>query len=113
MKFLKKIVKKIITYFIILVTKIDDNKVVCINFNGNGYGDNPKYIANELIKNNFCVIWLVNDINSPMPKEIKKVKYRSINAIYELETAKVVITNVTSGSKLIKIFREGSRRKIN
>lgn len=76
--------------------KIDTEKIVFDNFNGKGFGCNPKYIALELIEQNTkCkMIWLVNDMNTEMPQKIKKIKYGSFRAYYELATAKIWIDNV-------------------
>ena len=83
--------------------KIDEKKIVFDNFNGKGFGCNPKYIALEIIKEQLdCkMVWLVNDLNTEMPKQIKKVKFGSIRAYYELATAKVWIDNVRN-SKGVK-----------
>ena len=97
---LKKIICKLLSTKIF---KINNKKIVFDNFNGKGFGCNPKYIALELIKENVdCkMVWLVNDINTEMPKQIKKVKYGSIKSYYELATAKVWIDNVRN-SKGVK-----------
>ena len=80
---------------------IQNNKIVFSNFNGNlGYGCNPKYIANEIIKQNlpYDLVWLVNthkkniDLKN-FPKNIKIVNYRSTQALKELATAKIWIDN--------------------
>ena len=99
---LKNLIKDLVAYFFIIFTKVDKNKVVCSNFDGKGFGCNPKYIALELVKNGFEVVWLTNNLESDIPKNIRVVKKRSIKAIYELETAKVIVTNVTSGPRFIK-----------
>ena len=41
--------------------KVDGKKIVFLNFHGNGYGCNPKYIARELLsrRQDFTVVWLV------------------------------------------------------
>ena len=42
------------------------NKVVFRNFNGKGLGDDPKYIALELIRSfpDIKLVWLASDINT-------------------------------------------------
>ena len=78
------------------IFKVKNNKIVIVNNFGKGYGDNQKYICDELIKRNsdIDIVWLVNDINdSTIPKEIRKVKYNSLKSIYELVTAKIWIDN--------------------
>lgn len=75
--------------------ELSNNKIVFVNFMGRGYGCNPKYIAEEIIRQNlpYDLVWLVNDMNAPMPYKIRKVKYGGINSMYELATAKVIVSN--------------------
>lgn len=79
-------------------------KVVFANFNGRGFGDNPKYIANEILRQNlnWKLVWLASDNSIPFPSCIKVVKFYSIKAIFELSTAKVIINNVKNGLPYIK-----------
>lgn len=72
------------------------NKVVFINFNGRGFGCNPKYIALELLREQIDtkIVWLINNSNEPVPHQIKKVRWGSLFFYYELATAKVIVTNV-------------------
>ena len=74
---------------------VKKTKVVFINFSGKGYGDNPKYLAEEMIRQNkkWDLVWFVNDMNDELPKEIRKVQFGSIKMRYELQTSKVIITN--------------------
>lgn len=73
-----------------------ESKVVFINFNGRGFGCNPKYIALEMLceKINTEIIWLTKDVNETFPNQIKKVRWGSLLFYYELATAKVIVTNV-------------------
>lgn len=75
---------------------VDKRKIVFSNFSGKGYGDNPKYIAEQIIKNqlDFKLVWLVNEISDDFPDEIRQVKNMSIPALVELSTAKIWIDNV-------------------
>lgn len=75
--------------------ELADRKIVFVNFMGRGFGCNPKYIALEIMRQNlpFDMVWLVNDINEPMPAWIRKVRYGSVDSIYELATAKVIVTS--------------------
>lgn len=72
------------------------NKIVFVNFMGRGFGCNPKYIALELLRQRIpCdMVWLVGDVNEPMPDRIRKVRYGSVESVYELATAKVIVSNV-------------------
>ena len=98
---IKFIIKEIIFY---IFTNVKNNKIIFINFLGNGYGCNPKYIAKEIInqKLDYDLVWLINNTNEEMPSKIRKVKYESIKALYELATAKVIITNVKNDLRIIK-----------
>ena len=79
--------------------KINNNKIVFCSFYGNNYSCNPKYITEEFIRQNIdCeLVWLldkkkINDI-SVFPKRVRIVNYCSIQAFYELATAKIWIDN--------------------
>ena len=41
---------------------LQSNKIIFNNFNGRGYGDNPKYIAEELLRREmpYDLVWVVN-----------------------------------------------------
>lgn len=93
------IIKKLLYYM-----KVKNNKIVFNNFIGNGYGENPKYIAEEIIRRKlkFDLVWLINNPDSSIPKEIRQVKYGSFKGFYELSTSKVWISNVRNSDKPIK-----------
>jgi len=76
--------------------EISPTKIVFNNFLGKGYGCNPKYIAEEILRQNlpYDLVWLVRDLNEPMPAKIRKVLYGSVDSIYEVATAKVIVSNV-------------------
>lgn len=98
----KQTVKKILMYFF---SKFPvQKKVVFINFNGRGFGCNPKYIALEMLaeKTPYELVWLVSDLNESFPNGIRKVSFCSICSFYELATAKVIITNVLNALPFIK-----------
>ncbi|MEY2701522.1 MAG: hypothetical protein RLY43_142 [Bacteroidota bacterium] len=83
-------------FYFFRIFSIKNNKIVLCNFDGKGYGDNPKYIAEELIKNNrnLDIVWLVENINNhDFPDYIRSVNIRSIKAIFELVTSKVWVDN--------------------
>ena len=50
-------------HLVFFVFKIRANKIVVSNFYGKGYGDNPKYIVEELLKTekNLDIVWLVKN----------------------------------------------------
>lgn len=81
-------------------------KIVFDNFGGRGMGDDPKYIA-LYIKEHYPdvkLIWLLADMNTPMPDGITPVFIYSRKARYHLYTAKIWVDN-------IKNFRKTPKRK--
>ena len=72
------------------------NKIIFNNFNGRGYGDNPKYIAEELLRREipYDLVWVVNRKQDPtVPKAIRTVRAGSWREAYEYATAKVIVGN--------------------
>lgn len=85
---------------------IKKNMIVIQNFFGKGYGDSPKYIAEELLKDKkqkFKIIWLVKGkYYDNFPDEIKQVKRGSILEIYYLSTSKIWIDNARKHPGIVK-----------
>lgn len=86
---------------------LNRSKVVLSNFHGNGYGDNPKYIADEIIRQNldYDLVWLARrEIMKSriFPNKIRLVRVNSIRAIYEMATAKVWVGNVRQPRDILK-----------
>ncbi len=75
---------------------ISPRKIVFSNFNGRGFGDNPKYIAEEILQRELGLdlVWLVNDMKAVMPKGIRKVPLLTRRGRFELSTAKIIVNNV-------------------
>ena len=77
---------------------VDNKKIVFCSFAGHNYGCNPKYITEELIKQNIkCkIIWLyLNDNTKHLyNKKIHLINIQSERAIYEQATAKIWIDNI-------------------
>ena len=79
-------------------TPIVKNKIVFSNYFGKSYGCNPKYIADEIIRQNlpYELVWLVKNpeehINE-FPKEIRLVRYLSPESYKELASAKIWVDN--------------------
>ncbi|MBR4629678.1 MAG: CDP-glycerol glycerophosphotransferase family protein [Treponema sp.] len=88
-----------IFYLLVPFLKINKNKVVFSSFRGNKYGDNPKYIAEELHKEmpEMQLVWLINRLKNvseiDFPPYIKVVNQNSFKALYELATAKFWVDN--------------------
>ncbi len=93
---------------------VDNKKIVFDNFLGFGYGCNPKYITEELLKQNInCkIVWLVQNPKKSrknFPKKLKLVDIASEKAIYELSTAKIWVDNV----RKINLLKRGLEKKNN
>ena len=99
-----KLTLESLEYVITRPCRVKRNKVVFCNVWGNGFGDNPKYIALELIKyNKFDIVWLTKDMNDfSIPNGIRKVQYGSFQAVKELATAKVWVDNARKSMATIK-----------
>lgn len=93
MKFFKEIVKRILFFFICKFPL--QKKVVFCNFNGRGFGDDPKYITQELLKRNTSakLVWLTRSPSSEFPKGVKTVLYGSFFAKFQCFTARVWVFN--------------------
>lgn len=79
-------------------------KIVFDNFFGRGMGDDPKYIA-LYIKEHYPdvkLIWLLADMNTPIPDGIIPVFIYSRKARYHLYTAKVWVDNIKTCTKTPK-----------
>lgn len=75
---------------------IQRNKVVFLRDWGLGYGCNMKYLAEYILNNNlpFELVWVLNYYDNTIPDQIRQVKLSRIKSVYELSTAKVVVTSV-------------------
>jgi len=83
-------------YNVFRIFPIQKNKIFFQNNNGKGYGDNPKYIVEEILrrKHDLKIVWaVVPEFSGCFPETIKIVRYKSIWAIYEEVTAKIWIDN--------------------
>jgi CDP-glycerol glycerophosphotransferase len=83
-------------YYLFRIIPVQKNKIFIQNFNGKGYGDNPKYIVEEILRHglDFELVWAVRPVLSKdFPETVKTVPYKSIRAIYEEATAKIWIDN--------------------
>lgn len=77
---------------------VQKDKIVFLNFTGKGFGDNPKYIAEEILRRGspWKLVWLV-DGEAYVPDTIKKVQNRfGLKAFYELSTARCIVNNCKS-----------------
>lgn len=74
---------------------IKKKRVIFLNFNGRGYGCNPKYMAEHILNDDsFEKIWLLRPSASRnIPDGIKFVNIYSLKAIYYWATAQIWISN--------------------
>lgn len=85
-----------IPFYVFRIFPIRRKKIVFCCIEGTtGYTCNPKYIAEELIRRreNYELVWLVNDTTKKFPKEIKKVRNTLWNRAYHLTTAHFWVDN--------------------
>lgn len=81
--------------------KVNPNKIIFSNFHGAGYGCNPKYIAEEIIKQKlpYELVWVINEkssvIKENFPPEIRLVDQFSLQKMYDFVTAKYWVINTT------------------
>ena len=68
---------------------VNKKKIVFDSFIGQGYKGNPKYIAEEILKQNldYDLVWLLTDMSSQLPEGIRGVQYASVKSFIELATA--------------------------
>ncbi|WP_418868062.1 CDP-glycerol glycerophosphotransferase family protein [Segatella hominis] len=91
-----RLLEKCIDWFFYLPVK--NNKIVFLHDFGTGYGDSPKVLAQEIMRRGlpYDMVWLVNDMKLEFPHPIRKVLMSRIKSVYELATAKVIITTAKS-----------------
>lgn len=97
-KFFKRFLRHPRTALLSLVCyplRLSKKKVVFRNFGGKGFSDNPKYIAEEILKRgyNYDIVWLVDGDYDDIPKQIRRVKNSTLRSAYELSTANVIVIN--------------------
>ncbi len=80
-----------------LVLPVDGKKVVFSSYYGRGYSDNPKAIADAMLKNGTKakLIWLCKDEKeaASLPEGVMPCPYDSPKRIWELATARVWVDN--------------------
>lgn len=98
---IKKLCVRVVSLLFYLFP-IKRNRITVYNFMGNGYGDNPKYLVEELLKHgDYEIVWIVRDINVEMPKRIKKVRYNSLKSYYYMTTARLWLDTIRNNPKPI------------
>jgi CDP-glycerol glycerophosphotransferase len=83
-------------YYLFRICPVQKNKIVFCNFDGKGYGDNPKYIGEEIIKHDlkYDLVWLTDSrLKEQFPSNYRVIDIGSTKAIFELVTARIWIDN--------------------
>lgn len=83
---------------------VKNNKIIFFHDAGNGYGDSPKYMAEEILRRNlpYDIVWAVKDKNIIVPSSIRKTLITRIQSVYELATSKVIVTTLKGKYNLKK-----------
>lgn len=84
------------------VLPVRKKKIIFDNFLGNGYGDNPKCIAEKLLGRGLDLVWIAKNNNISLPDGIRAVKYGSLRMFYEISTSKVWVFNTRNVPKVKK-----------
>ena len=77
------------------------NIVIFDHFGGKGFGDDPKYIALNLLSRlkDYRLMWLVHDCkNTGLPQGIEPLKIASLKACFYLSIAKVWVASAKGGT---------------
>lgn len=103
---LKQRVKPILTLIIKLfgLMPIKNNKVLFSAFSARVYGDNPKYVAQQLLADCSDVdcVFVLRDPDIVLPEGLRSVKYNSLRYLYELATAKIWVDNTRKQDFIVK-----------
>lgn len=83
---------------------VNRKKVLFICYNGKNYSCNPKYIAEEMLRQNldYDMVWLLRDMAEYVPESIRKVPFFGKKALYELATAGIIISNTKNDLRILK-----------
>ena len=94
-----------LTCLVLRIFPIQHNKIVCCNMKGRRYGDNPKYIADEILSQNsgYEIVWLMlPEYQDGIPEGIRVAKYSYFSMLYELATAGIWIDSNTKPYGILK-----------
>ena len=82
-------------YSALRLLPVKRNKIIFNNFGGRGFGDDPKYIAQELLKRgeDLQLCWVVNDMQTPLPQGITPIQNGNFRTAIHYATAKVWVEN--------------------
>lgn len=80
------------------------HKIVMSHDGGGSYGDSPKILAEEILRRGlpYEIVWLVNSNDQKVPAPIRPSMVSRIRSVYDLATAKVIVTTGKYGMHLRK-----------
>lgn len=83
------------SFYLMRLFPIKKNKIAVVSFFGNGYGDNAKYVIDELLSQtkDYDIAWITKKNGQCFPAGVRAVAYHSLKGIYEQCTARVWIDN--------------------
>lgn len=83
---------------------IEKNKVVFTSYFGKGYGDNPKYVAEQLkVNKDLKLVWLLKKgQETSITNNVEIVKRGTIAELYHLATASVWVDNSRKHAGVLK-----------
>ena len=88
--------RRLVCFFCSLLP-LDNKKIVAISYSGRGYGDNPKYIVDELLKRDcgLKIVWMLkkDEWSTSLPPEVIPCRISSLKAIYHMCTSKIWLDN--------------------
>lgn len=89
---------------------IQKKKVVVMSYYGRGYSDNPKFIVEEMLRQNldYKIFWVVKNtqIDNHLPEKVRPLRLDSLAYVYHMTTAGLWIDNCR---KFFYGKREGQR----
>lgn len=95
MNMLMRILRRAFWYVCYLLP-VQKNKIVFISYYGRGYSDNPKYVAEALLRKNAPVqyVWITDDPeHADLPRGFRTAKLNSFAYIYHMSTAGFWVDN--------------------
>ena len=104
---IKNLVKPLISLSMIMlrIFPIKNNKIIFSAFSARTYGDNPKYIAEKIVKDKLdfdCVFVLNNPTEFELPIGVRSVRHNTFNYLYEMATAGIWIDNTRKQPHILK-----------
>ena len=74
---------------------VQKDKIVLSNFNGNGFGDNPRYIAEEILRQKlpYRLYWVSERPDPAFPGQLFLVRPNTPAFVYHMSPASVWIDN--------------------